>query len=85
MKKRNLKSLSLNKKSISNLSTQFTVIGGADDSGLRVTCAICVVSKKPEFCIGGGTVADPGGPGPGSDHFSCPGNPIPSCHFTDCQ
>ena len=84
MKKQNLKSLALNKKSVSNLNMQF-FIGGADESGLRVTCAICVVSKSPEFCIGGGTVQAPGEPIPFSEHFSCAGNPIPSCHFQDCQ
>lgn len=84
MKKRNLKSLHLNKKSVSNL-TNVTLVGGADNSGLKVTCAICVVTKKPEYCIGGGTVGNPGDPGPGSEHFSCPGNNMPSCRIADCN
>jgi hypothetical protein len=61
MKKQTLKNLALNKKSVSSL-TNLKIIGGADASGLKVTCAICVVSKKPEFCIGGGSVNAPGNP-----------------------
>ena len=47
MKKKKLKVLRLNKMPISNLNAQ---IGGVDGSGLKVTCAICIVSIK--VCVG---------------------------------
>ncbi|WP_430410045.1 hypothetical protein [Kordia sp.] len=66
MKQQKLKSLHLNKKSISNFNDR--VKGGAFTYDV-----ICQTAPLP---------------GPDSNHtcyFSCAGNDMPSCRYTDCR
>ena len=60
MKKKNLKGLSLNKKSVSNLNSN-QVIGGASDS--PTVCQACELTQGPTKCTDGNCIqtwADPG-------------------------
>ncbi|NAS29440.1 hypothetical protein GTQ40_00505 [Flavobacteriaceae bacterium R38] len=79
MKKKNLKSLKLNKKSISHLSNEKnSIVGG---TGTLVSCpgvGICGI-QTDNGCDPGGTNSCPTmncGPTEGCETASCPGNGI---------
>ena len=50
MKKQTLKSLSLNKKTVSKLDQDAKIIGGANDSTLCVTMLICITESHIFVC-----------------------------------